>query len=172
MNVNSQVRLEHTEPTHLSHHRTMPQPCYRCGNVEGEIGPLSIDPAVCSASFQHHLHTNEPPPDFEATRLRNTLLHEAPDGVRRLDQKVARLLAAADDARAERDTLQTFIDCHKVILSPVRRIPPEIISEIFLHTCGYRYDVFNSREGPWVLGQICSRWRAVALNCSTIWSSM
>jgi hypothetical protein len=62
----------------------------------------------------------------------------------------------------------------KSTLAPVRRCPPELLSEIFL------YCLPNSRErkprrvdnAPLLLGQICSHWRRVAISTARLWTSM
>ncbi|KAG7448192.1 uncharacterized protein BT62DRAFT_832693, partial [Guyanagaster necrorhizus] len=65
-------------------------------------------------------------------------------------------------------------DVHKIILSPIRRLHPEILVQIFLATysdLGERdaYDVFDVTSGPWLVGQVCSKWRAVVVSHSMLW---
>ncbi|KAJ6531250.1 hypothetical protein B0H19DRAFT_905164, partial [Mycena capillaripes] len=72
---------------------------------------------------------------------------------------------------------------YKGVISPIRRLPPEIIGAIFL----YLAPVLGSnhqlrRRGPleldrvprvripWHLGHICRYWRAVALSTRSLWS--
>lgn len=67
-------------------------------------------------------------------------------------------------------------------LSPVSRIPPEILCEIFLqlkaldrvedHLDVYGQDAFHNHLGtPWqVVSHVCQTWRSVALNCAALWS--
>ncbi|KAJ7605587.1 hypothetical protein FB45DRAFT_373130 [Roridomyces roridus] len=61
------------------------------------------------------------------------------------------------------------------IPSPVTRIPPEILGEIFLWSlppvseAPVRED-FDIDESPWVLTHVCSRWRAAAASTPALWS--
>lgn len=64
-----------------------------------------------------------------------------------------------------------FIEAHKAILSPFRRLPTELIVEIFLH---YRMKPHHLKHNsvPWTLSHICHRWRIIALNMPTLWSDL
>lgn len=63
----------------------------------------------------------------------------------------------------------------KAIISPVKELPNEIIAKIFVH---YMTRKSKSDRGaevmqpPWCLGQICSRWRGVALSTSELWTDI
>ncbi|KAJ7767710.1 hypothetical protein B0H16DRAFT_1520525 [Mycena metata] len=57
---------------------------------------------------------------------------------------------------------------HHCILSPIRRVPPELISEIFDRVCGG--DV--GKRLPWYLGHISRSWRHTALALGYLWSSI
>ncbi|KAJ7623813.1 hypothetical protein FB45DRAFT_926828 [Roridomyces roridus] len=59
--------------------------------------------------------------------------------------------------------------------SPVCRVPSEIISEIFSWTVPSPSEMRRLRgskveQSPWILGHICSCWRAIALSTSSLWS--
>lgn len=80
------------------------------------------------------------------------------------------------DSSLKEETLRRLIEAHKTILSPVRRLPAEMISEIILHALGYyngqpQYVTLDVRAGGvWLSTRICSRWRAISLSLCTIWS--
>lgn len=61
---------------------------------------------------------------------------------------------------------------YKRVVHPIRRLPPEILAEIFnFHVSSLQPDSsLNPREGPWLLSQICSQWRRVALSLPRLWS--
>ncbi|KAJ7766663.1 hypothetical protein B0H16DRAFT_1210759, partial [Mycena metata] len=69
------------------------------------------------------------------------------------------------------------------IMSSIRRLPPEIIGEIFLyltpvllkgdyrnHRAYSKSDPPPKTKIPWYLGQICRYWRSVALSLRSLWS--
>ncbi|KAJ7438550.1 hypothetical protein B0H11DRAFT_588700 [Mycena galericulata] len=68
---------------------------------------------------------------------------------------------------------ETF-ENHKKIMSPVRRVPAEILCEIFWWTLPYtrRAGAHTIQQAPWRLGHICKRWRATALQYSPLWSTI
>lgn len=73
--------------------------------------------------------------------------------------------------------LEKFIAAHKAIISAIRRIPPEIIQDIFQWLSAILRDGWeaNSKSEPkWALpfayGQICSSWRSSALSVYSLWS--
>ncbi|KAG7443451.1 uncharacterized protein BT62DRAFT_872628, partial [Guyanagaster necrorhizus] len=73
----------------------------------------------------------------------------------------------------------------KFVLNPVRRLPPEILSHIFLScihpdsellqsndsdTDTSLLDSLNIKNSPWNLSYVSSRWRQVALTTPSLWS--
>ena len=77
----------------------------------------------------------------------------------RLDDEIAALTLALCNLRTQRNTL-----------SPISRLPPEILASIFIHCACSRQK--KQRGIPnWVnVSHVCRHWRDVALNCSTLWS--
>ncbi|KAJ7607852.1 hypothetical protein FB45DRAFT_702388, partial [Roridomyces roridus] len=59
----------------------------------------------------------------------------------------------------------------KPILSSIRRIPPEILAEIF-KAAGTSRSRFILANTLWVLTHVCSRWRAIATSTPSLWSSI
>ncbi|KAJ7183413.1 hypothetical protein C8R46DRAFT_884930, partial [Mycena filopes] len=60
---------------------------------------------------------------------------------------------------------------YSAILSPVRRIPAEIICEISAWTLPNTQVIhgYTVKVAPWTLGHICRRWRAAALGYTPLW---
>ncbi|KAJ7260930.1 hypothetical protein B0H12DRAFT_962754, partial [Mycena haematopus] len=67
------------------------------------------------------------------------------------------------------------------ILSPIRRVPPEIVAEIFLyfapsiiHPSDFLPDIRRTHPThvwlPWKLGHICYQWRTTALSLRPLWA--
>ncbi|KAJ7871016.1 hypothetical protein B0H13DRAFT_1458000, partial [Mycena leptocephala] len=62
------------------------------------------------------------------------------------------------------------------ILSPLRRVPPEVLAEIFSWTVPAVTNTSNPdpgkvdvAAGPWVLTYVSSLWRAVAVSNPLLW---
>lgn len=58
--------------------------------------------------------------------------------------------------------------------SPIRRLPSELLSEIFLHCCPpHIYSYGYGRKTPQIiLSQVCNSWRNVAICTPTLWASI
>ncbi|KAJ7911830.1 hypothetical protein B0H13DRAFT_1526697, partial [Mycena leptocephala] len=91
------------------------------------------------------------------------------------DDKISQLRAQLERLEQEHTSLATDLSRNTAILSPMRRMPPEILSEIFMLTLPsdravLEHGRINMRDSPWVLTHICGRWRIVALASSSLWS--
>ena len=62
---------------------------------------------------------------------------------------------------------------HQALTSPARRIPPEVLGEVFSHCLPKTpYLTPKDVESPMVLTQVCRHWRAVAMTTPRLWSSL
>lgn len=70
--------------------------------------------------------------------------------------------------------LQGTIDDCKVIISPIRQLPPEILLEIFLWINADRVpvDVFSMTSIPCTLGLVCRQWRGIVRSTTGFWSNI
>lgn len=72
----------------------------------------------------------------------------------------------------ERLALRGQRDAYRTLISPVRRLSPEILGDIFLRVKSEYYPNPNPRFAPLVLCQICSVWRNVAIGYPALWSAI
>ena len=131
---------------------------------------------IRSARNYPHLDTllrnNEVPSDTtieEVTKLLQPLLKDCED----VDTEIQRLDALLREQKARRREMQHTVDQYNIILSPVRRLPPDILHEIFWHCLPcHRNPVMISSDAPLLLTQICSSWRSIAFASPNIWSRL
>ncbi|KAJ7160087.1 hypothetical protein C8R46DRAFT_1285428 [Mycena filopes] len=129
---------------------------------------MSKSAYVPSPTFRHPLG----PSDEEVAEI-TTLLVEPTLRLRRLDDEIADLQKAIDKLAEERDNLNAFVDAHKALLSPARRLPLDIIQEIFVACIPtHRNCVMSASEAPVLLGRICSSWRALSLSTPRLWAKL
>ncbi|KAJ7785186.1 hypothetical protein DFH07DRAFT_699116, partial [Mycena maculata] len=115
--------------------------------------------------FAQHLDTNYTPSDTEIKWIKSHLLPHI--------LEVSRLDALIQDLSVRRDKTQEYIDAHRALLTPVRRLPPEIVQEIFLACLPtQRNAVMSAQEAPLILTSICASWRALALSTPALWASL
>ncbi|KAF7370224.1 F-box domain-containing protein [Mycena sanguinolenta] len=123
------------------------------------------------------LDSNEAHPEHNFSSIREFISRGS---ARRafLDAKIAPLKAELEKLLEERDSLDKEIRKHEGAVSPLRSMPPEILSLIFTFASPphafanktmNRY-LMNMHEGPWVLSAVCSRWRSIVLAQPSLWA--
>ncbi|KAF7370294.1 F-box domain-containing protein [Mycena sanguinolenta] len=121
------------------------------------------------------MNSNEPPEDSEITFIR-TMMAKTEARLVHLGDEISNLRGKLERLEEERVLLlhnsRTPTDA---ILSPLRRMPPELIREIFLWTLPSTSDALrlgrvDTSQSPWLLTHISSRWRAISLSTSSLWS--
>lgn len=84
-------------------------------------------------------------------------------------EKLVEYLAHLD---AEKKVMEEALAIYKRVLSPVRRLPPELLMEIFSWTRNSQsYHVHRMKGSPWVVSHVCKTWRAAALSCPELWTN-
>ncbi|KAJ7157180.1 hypothetical protein C8R46DRAFT_1004071 [Mycena filopes] len=131
---------------------------------------MAEPPFQTSASpFALKLGTNYCPLDDELLQIR-ALLVEPLSRLKGLDGQIADLQKAMDKLTAERDTVEAFVAAHKALISPVRRLPLDIIQEIFVACLPtHRNCVMSATEAPVLLGRVCSSWRTISIATPRLW---
>ncbi|KDQ62011.1 hypothetical protein JAAARDRAFT_107428, partial [Jaapia argillacea MUCL 33604] len=84
-------------------------------------------------------------------------------------RKLRRRVSALEE---KRDLTQSRCTNIISLLAPIRRLPPEIISKIFVHTVGPDFINPLKYQLPVLLTHVCSYWRQIALSTSTLWASL
>ncbi|KAJ7140792.1 hypothetical protein C8R44DRAFT_761894 [Mycena epipterygia] len=125
-----------------------------------------------SSPFASKLGTNYCPTDEEMTEIQS-LIVEPGLRLQRLDDEIADLQKAIDKLAEERASLDAYVEAHKALISPVRRLPLDVIQEIFVACIPtHRNCVMSAREAPVLLGRICSSWRAISLSTPRLWARL
>jgi hypothetical protein len=120
---------------------------------------MQLDPL-----FTELLRNNELP--SETKRQEATQLHsQASKDLLRIDTEIQRLMA-------QREQVQRSLDIYNTILSPARRLLPDILQEIFYHCIGQTYSILSATEAPMLLTRVCGQWRSVALSSPRIWTRL
>ncbi|KAJ7875676.1 hypothetical protein B0H13DRAFT_1006898 [Mycena leptocephala] len=84
-----------------------------------------------ASPFAPQLGTNYCPTDDEVGEIKAFLI-EPTLRLKRLDDEISDLQRAIDKLRAERESLGADVKAHRALISPVRRLPLDIIQEIFI----------------------------------------
>ncbi|KAK0458481.1 uncharacterized protein EV420DRAFT_358229 [Desarmillaria tabescens] len=97
-----------------------------------------------------------------------------------IDVELINLQEMIQTVSSEREAVQSnfLVAEHLAILSPIRRVPTELLQEIFLYCIGDKQfqDIWPEGgyafEAPVVFGRVCSRWRRVSFSTPSLWSSL
>ncbi|KAJ6594553.1 hypothetical protein B0H19DRAFT_900769, partial [Mycena capillaripes] len=122
-----------------------------------------------SSPFAAQLGTNYCPQDEELAQI-NDLLIEPCLRLKHLDDEIAVMQKAINKLNEERDALTTYVEAHRALIFPVRRLPLDIMEEIFMACLPtHRNCVMSAQEAPIILGRICSSWRTISLSTPRLW---
>jgi hypothetical protein len=119
------------------------------------------------------LLTNVPPTNLQSDSVRQLILNCQKDALGLRVQYRGRKTPL--DIITRRENALRSIAAWKVVLSPVRHIPCEILGEIFpfcVDVADGTKSTDDPRESPILMSHICSRWRDVALNTPRLWDSL
>ncbi|KAG7096362.1 hypothetical protein E1B28_003806 [Marasmius oreades] len=152
--------------------------CDRCqSHVHNPLRLHPIDPIL--------LHSIHVPSQVEIAQTLDSLEKETQQ-LQQYENTIDPLRRILKKLEAERQQLEVQITRRHSITSVQRRLPVEIWETIFSFACS-----FSSEDGyslsigfdpvfrvntmavfPILLSHVCSRWRAIAFGCHTIWSSI
>jgi hypothetical protein len=105
---------------------------------------------------QELLTTNEPPDDCELAFIRS-IVFQTGARLSALEKETSRLRDRLGELEEERALLSTYCSQNNAILSPLRRMPAEVLAEIFSWTLPSVQDTqaerqsFIAKRSPWVL---------------------
>lgn len=119
------------------------------------------------------LCTNQTPSLSQTGAIKNSV-SIALTGLSRVESNIAALQAVMDGLQQERGALQKFADEHTALitLTGIRRIPDEILSEIFIWclpaswTDGFAFCRYTRRY----ISQVCQRWRMITFSLPRLWA--
>ncbi|KAJ7648197.1 hypothetical protein DFH06DRAFT_1476276 [Mycena polygramma] len=148
-----------------------------CPNCEAPAQTLALlgPPPAASPNLTHLLTSNEPPLESEVPFIQKVIA-DGQGRIQPLDEEIGSLEAQIHDLQAalfqfqsRRDEVAESVRRHQAVISPIRRVPAELICEIFLLASSTDDGV---NKPPWYLGHICRSWRDSALAYPALWISL
>ncbi|KAF8968486.1 hypothetical protein BDZ97DRAFT_1915951 [Flammula alnicola] len=122
--------------------------------------------------FASRIGTNYAATDEEIIQL-TQLLSEPTSKLDMLQKEIDRVHCLLEDLSNRHEALSHEIENHRALMSPIRRLPVDVIQEIFAHCLPMEHNPIISRhECPILLTQICSGWRSIALSTASLWASI
>ncbi|KAJ7061591.1 hypothetical protein C8F01DRAFT_1137833 [Mycena amicta] len=127
---------------------------------------------MLSSAFTCRFGTNYAAEDAEVKDIQSILVKPT-TRLASLDDEIAALQKTMDGLVNERSQLVSFIDNHKALLSPIRRMPRDVFEEIFVACMPVtRNCAMSSREAPLLLGRVCSAWRNICFSTPRLWARL
>ncbi|ESK83795.1 hypothetical protein Moror_13550 [Moniliophthora roreri MCA 2997] len=118
---------------------------------------------VPESPFANKHGTNYAPSPKEILQIRD-ILAESDTELQIIEEEIARL----HDHRVK---LKSFIDKHHSLLSPIRRVPADILREIFIRCIPEDYiPTSDLQEAPLLLTGICQLWREIVISTPQLWN--
>lgn len=123
----------------------------------------------------HLLLSNDAPTEHEITMIMDAV-HRAEAEVETLTEQLARGVTWRELTLFKHEKATQFVSEHRAIISPIRRLPPEILQEIFLHAVDSGpnaityYPWHNVANIPYGISQVSVLWRRTALNTPALWA--
>ncbi|KAJ6561763.1 hypothetical protein B0H19DRAFT_87464 [Mycena capillaripes] len=122
--------------------------------------------------YKDILHTNAVPTDADCERIRELLVGPRKE-VADLAAEIERLQTLINQLSEKRDHLNDFIDPHLALISPTRRLPEDVVTEIFTACLpADRNAIMSSAEAPLLLCHVCREWRNLAISTPRLWASL
>ncbi|KAJ7591523.1 hypothetical protein C8J56DRAFT_935773 [Mycena floridula] len=139
--------------------------CSHCGNqCLQPIAPAYVE------EFPHLSRTNDPPVTAEIPAIEADILTRENE-IQALQAGIDTLQRALDGLKSRQSAAKEALVVQRSIIHPLRRLPPELLQEIFKE-CMPELGVFSpSRvcESPWNLS-VCQRWREISVSYQKLWS--
>ncbi|KAK0435531.1 hypothetical protein EV421DRAFT_1229876 [Armillaria borealis] len=148
--------------------------CPECGyTMPGE----SLAPILPSSRFEELSSCNDPLVDSERAAL-EAVVREGRASLSSLSQHIVAVretlrILLKDQARTVKHIREV-----KRLLSPVRRLPADVLIEIFTACLPEDPDLpddtdsLDAQLAPWVLSQVCASWRQTALASTGLWANI
>ncbi|KAJ7439932.1 hypothetical protein FB451DRAFT_142321 [Mycena latifolia] len=145
------------------------RPCSNCGFLQ--------PPEFCGSAYaglpslpSHLITTNAPPSEVDASEIRD-IMDASRTCISNLDASIDMLEGTLEKLRKTRkDAIEHLRRSTSVLY--MRNLPDDVLGEIFSHTVPDTKHRRTLDKSPWVLGRVCSRWRAISLSHSALWSNI
>ncbi|KAJ7253522.1 hypothetical protein C8J57DRAFT_626003 [Mycena rebaudengoi] len=128
--------------------------------------------ALLQSPFSRFLRNNSAPTDEEAAAIRQ-FLSGLQKSFTALSGEIKAMGSTISDLTDQCRRLRETIEAHEALMSLARRLPEDVLQEIFracLPSTGN--PVMSSRVAPLLLTQVCANWRKIALCTPQLWAGL
>ncbi|KAF9261809.1 hypothetical protein L218DRAFT_869272, partial [Marasmius fiardii PR-910] len=150
------------------------QRAHFCERCHGQIDTTPLRPVNPNL-----LHSKHVPSKAEETEMLRLLQIETKE-LEQVKSSIASLRQYLRQMEDKQRNLETRIEQRRCAVSVQRRVPIELWNEIFAIVCsegrGHSLEMCGEKNlvlmNPIILGQVCSRWRDIAVSSPRLWASI
>ncbi|KAJ7473987.1 hypothetical protein FB451DRAFT_1367038 [Mycena latifolia] len=146
--------------------------------------PLLPEPTQ-REQIRYLLRSHGQPPDHFASTV-----SALSDELARYDAEIRRLQAQLERVTSERAALESFYEDCRSLMSPILRLPSEILVQIFALVCpaplptplpsiesvmtspGQNNMAELAQESLLTVSQVCARWHSICMGCPAFWTNI
>ncbi|KAF9054964.1 hypothetical protein BDZ89DRAFT_912749, partial [Hymenopellis radicata] len=123
---------------------------------------------------------NDPPRDSELADF-HLVVQQTPQFLADITGMISQATDIIERLVKARTQILSHLQDAKSLIHPIRRLPSEILGEIFQHcvpTWALRppkdsqYDSLDPRYSPWTLSHVCHLWRHIVTTSPYLWSHL
>ncbi|KAJ2922894.1 hypothetical protein H1R20_g14175, partial [Candolleomyces eurysporus] len=122
--------------------------------------------------FSEYLDSGYSPSDAEISLIK-ALIQRKLDVIDSIDKEIDNLEESLAALKARRKANKIFIRKHQALIAPIKRLPPDILSTVFL-ACLPVIECPEAAMTPnhpaVVISQVCRHWRQFAFDTPLLWS--
>ncbi|KIK66631.1 hypothetical protein GYMLUDRAFT_111336, partial [Collybiopsis luxurians FD-317 M1] len=132
--------------------------------------PINWD--ISKSPYSSLLDTNHVPSPTELVEM-GSFLAVPQRELSNLESEISQLQERLKVLSFKRDRAKAYINAHRALMSAIRRLPTEILIEIFVHCLPTdSYPVRSLKEAPLLLTTVCRSWRNVAIGSAHLWNAL
>lgn len=140
--------------------------CSKCGASATVSEVYHIDRSPVHNLLRNNLAPNE----NEHINAAKKKIRDIESEIASLDEVMLRMHTALSRLVAKRTALHDYVEAHKDFVSPLSRLPAEILGDIFLHVLPQPSIPLSVDEPPLILDLVCKRWKVVSRSTPALWS--
>ncbi|KAJ7573473.1 hypothetical protein C8J56DRAFT_1033778 [Mycena floridula] len=139
---------------------------------------MATTTAVLLSPLQALVNSNQPPLFMEESHFR-TKLSEGVEALNDLTQQILETRQRLESLLEQQALKEQELRDYRLVLHPFRRLPKEILSEIFLSFIDEDFDPSDAddtsldcNEPMWRIPRVCQYWRSLSLGLPRMWSTI
>ncbi|RXW19767.1 hypothetical protein EST38_g6092 [Candolleomyces aberdarensis] len=127
-----------------------------------------------NSPFSEYLDSGYSPSDVEIPLIK-ALIQQNIDIIGSIDKEIKEAEDSLAALKARRKANKIFIRKHQALIAPIKRLPPDILSTVFLACLPFiecTEAAMTCNHPAVVISQVCRHWRQLAFDTPLLWSKI